>query len=475
MTVLPIDPVANASPEALQAFLSECRDNAAQAGRPGLVSITIEVEDLDPLAVLESIFEPAERHFYAERPAEGWAIAGAESVLGFTATGPGRIDACQSFIDGVLADAVAVGEQDVPFAGPHFFTALTFLDSVGVGEAFEAASVFVPRWQVAHRGGRTTAVANLLIEGTSPVEALAARVWRAHSKFRAFDFHSPEFGPDGPAAALSGDEGGGRMAYETAVSRAVGRIGRGEFEKIVLARAKDVRGAAPFHPLRILNGLRQRFPDCFAFSVANGRGQSFIGASPEVLLRVDGRLARTEALAGSTARGATASEDAALGNRLLHSEKDLREHRIVLDAIVQTLAPLGLDLKYSGRPFLRRFSNVQHLHTPVEARLPRGVRSLDLVRQLHPTPAVGGNPRESAVPAIAELEAFARGLYGGALGWVDSRGGGEFIVGLRSALVDGSRARMYAGAGIVAGSSPQTEFAETELKFRAMQDALLGS
>jgi menaquinone-specific isochorismate synthase len=473
MTVLPIDPVANASPEALGAFLSECRDNAAQAGRAGLVSITIEVEDLDPLAVLESIFEPGERHFYAERPAEGWAIAGAESVLGFTARGPDRIAACQRFVDGALADAVAVGEPDAPFGGPHFFTALTFLDTVGAGEPFEAASIFVPRWQVARRAGRTTAVANLLVDGNAPVEALAARVWRAHSKFRAFDFRSPEFGDEDRGSALSVDEVGGRMAYESAVSRAVARIGRGEFEKVVLARAKDVRSAAPFHPLRILNGLRQRFPDCASFSVANGRGQSFIGASPELLLQVEGRAARTEALAGSTARGATASEDAALGHRLLHSEKDLREQRLVLDGIVQALAPLGLDLKYSARPLLRRYSNVQHLHTTIETRLPKGLRMLDLLDRLHPTPAVGGSPRATAVPAIAGLEAFPRGLYGGALGWLDARGGGEFVVGLRSALVDGSRARMYAGAGIVAGSSPQTEFTETELKFRAMQDALL--
>lgn len=98
-----------------------------------------------------------------------------------------------------------------------------------------------------------------------------------------------------------------------------------------------------------------------------------------------------------------------------------------------------------------------------------------MVARLHPTPAVGGTPRAAAVPAIGELEGFARGLYGGALGWIDSRGGGEFVVGLRSALVDGSRARMYAGAGIVAGSSPEAEFEETELKFSAMQDALLGA
>ncbi len=475
MTVLPIDPVAHATPEALGVFLADCRDGAAQSGRPTLVSITVEVEDLDPLAVLESIFEAGERHFYAERPAEGWAIAGAESVLAFAASGPGRFGACQGFIDRALADAVSVGDQEAPFGGPHFFCAFSFADSVAPGQPFESAGVFVPRWQVARRNGRTTAVANLLVEGDSPVDALAARVWRAHSKFRSFDYRSPEFGAGERVAPLSVSEVGGRHAYESAVSRAVAAIDRGELEKVVLARAKEVRAPEPFHPLRILNGLRQRFPDCNSFSIANGRGQSFIGASPELLLRVAGRVACTEALAGSSARGATASEDAALGHRLLHSEKDLREQRIVLDSIVRTLAPLGLDLSYSARPLLRRFSNVQHLHTPVEARLAKGVRMLDLLDRLHPTPAVGGNPRAAAVAKIEELEAFPRGLYGGALGWIDSRGGGEFIVGLRSALIDGSRARMYAGAGIVAGSSPETEFAETELKFKAMQDALLGA
>jgi menaquinone-specific isochorismate synthase len=475
VTILELDPVAHASPDALNLFLSECRDVAAQSGRPTLVSITIQVESLDPLAVLESIFEPGERHFFAERPSEGWAIAGAESVLSFSASGSGRFETCQRFIDRVLEDTVAVGEQGVPFGGPHFFAAFSFHDSVTPGEPFEAACVFVPRWQVAHRDGRTTAVANLVVEGDSPVEALSAKVLNAHAKFRSFDFQAPGVPSESSGPAASVDEVGGRRSYEAAVSRALERIGKGEIEKIVLARAKDVRAPAELHPLEILNGLRQRFPDCNSFSVANGRGQSFIGASPERLLRVEDGVVLTEALAGSADRGATASEDASLGNRLLHSEKDIREQRIVLDSIVRSLAPLGLDLRYSARPLLKRLSNVQHLHTPVEARLPKGVRLLDMLARLHPTPAVGGTPREVAVPLIAQLEAFPRGLYGGAIGWIDARGGGEFIVALRSALVDGPRARMYAGAGIVDGSSPENELAETELKFRAMQDALLGT
>ena len=125
------------------------------------------------------------------------------------------------------------------------------------------------------------------------------------------------------------------------------------------------------------------------------------------------------------------------------------------------------------RPGVRRLANVQHLHTPICANMPSEVRLLDAVAALHPTPAVGGAPRATAVARIRGLEGFPRGLYAGAIGWINARGGGEFLVGLRSALVDGPRARLYAGAGIVAGSRPENEFAETELKFKAMQEALL--
>ena len=117
-------------------------------------------------------------------------------------------------------------------------------------------------------------------------------------------------------------------------------------------------------------------------------------------------------------------------------------------------------------------ANVQHLHLPISATLPAGVHILDLVARLHPTPAVGGSPRAAALAALARLETFARGLYAGPQGWVDHRGGGEFFVGIRSALVDGCTATVYAGAGIVAGSTPEKEFAETELKFKALIEAL---
>ncbi|HTQ30333.1 MAG TPA: isochorismate synthase [Opitutaceae bacterium] len=470
MTVLPLDPAANATPAALRGFLSACRDAAAARGRAQLASISLEVDALDPLAVLESIFEPTELHFYCERPAQNFALAGAEAVLSAEAAGPDRFAAVQRFIDDTLADTIAVGDQSAPFAGPHFFSAFTFFDGVPAGAPFPAARVFVSRWQVARAGDSTVAVANLLVSPDADLDLLAEKVWRAHAKFRAFDYAAPDFSDAPPAQKISLGESGD---YCAAVRRALEFIAAGELQKIVLARAKDLTAAQPLHPLRLLNGLRQRFAGCYAFSVANGRGQSFIGASPEQLLRVRGGTLLTEALAGSAGRGLTASDDAALGAALLHSEKDRREHRLVLDSIVRRLSPLGLRLEFPEKPGLLRLANVQHLHTPVRAALPAGGRLLDALARLHPTPAVGGSPRAPAVARIRELEPFPRGLYGGALGWIDARGDGEFFVGLRSALVDGARARLYAGAGIVAGSSPEKELAETELKFKAMQDALL--
>jgi menaquinone-specific isochorismate synthase len=472
MTILPLDPAANATPAALHAFLEQCQAAARRDEREKLVSISLAVDALDPLAVLESIFEPSEPHFYAERPSIETAIAGAEVAAAHHGHGANRFAAGQHWIDETLAHTIAVGDVEAPFGGPHFFAGFTFSDEVEPGEAFPAASLFVPRWQVSRAGAVTTAVANLAIGPNADLRPLAERVWRAHGKFSAFRFktNTEEPAPIGSPQFSRSEMGD----YRAAVARALTRISAGEFKKIVLARAQDIRATQPLHPLEMLNGLRQRFPDCYSFSFARGNGPSFIGASPERLVRVSKGVLETEALAGSTRRGSGASEDAALANALLASDKDRREQQEVLDDIVARLTPLGLHLEFPERPSVRRLANVQHLHTPVRAPLPEKVRLLDVLAALHPTPAVGGSPRDAAVAGIRALEGFPRGLYAGALGWMNARGGGEFFVGLRSALVEGATARVYAGAGIVAGSTPEKEFAETELKFKAMLDALLG-
>ena len=474
MKTPPVNPTGSATPEALRSFLTECAAEAQALGRPQLVSISMAVESLDPLAVLESIFEPGEPHFYTERPSHGFSVAGAEAAVEFTAQGRDRFAAARAFIDRTLENAIAVGPLAEPFAGPHFFFASGF-DAVSVaGEAFPALRLFVPRWQVARMGDSTVAVANVLVSGDAPVEMLTARIWRAHAKFGAFDYSKARH-KERPTAPKMAEEVGGAGSYQRAVAQALAEIARGDYQKVVLARALKYTTAEEFHPMGVLNHLRRHYPDCYSFSIANGKGPSFIGASPERLVRVAGGRMHTAALAGSAPRGESASEDAAFAQALLHSEKDLREHRLVFDSIVGRLAGLELKLEHAAQPRLLGLANVHHLNTPISANLPAGVHILDLVGRLHPTPAVGGAPQEPALAAMKRLEAFPRGLYAGPQGWVDHRGGGEFFVGIRSALIDGRTATAYAGAGIVAGSEPEKEFAETELKFKALLDALTES
>ncbi|MDP2136708.1 MAG: isochorismate synthase, partial [Candidatus Didemnitutus sp.] len=163
MKHLPVNPTDNPTPEALRAFLGECAELARTAGQPQLVSISMGVESLDPLAVLESIFEPTELHFYVERPSAGFAVAGAEAVVEFTASGSGRLGAAKEFIQQTLEQTVAVGPLQEDFAGPHFFITAGFSPEAAADAAFPALRVFVPRWQVSRLGDGSVAVANLVI------------------------------------------------------------------------------------------------------------------------------------------------------------------------------------------------------------------------------------------------------------------------------------------------------------------------
>jgi menaquinone-specific isochorismate synthase len=458
-------------PAALAGFLDFCREEARRDGRPRFGSISLEVRHIDPLAVLQSIYEPRELHFYLEKPAAGEAVAGADALESATFSGPGRFAGVRQWADEVLSRVIAIGDLTAPCGGPRFFAGFAFADEADSGAAFAPATVFLPRWQVAASEGRYVAVANVLVKPDADPAALAARVLAAHAKFSAFPYTAASELP-ASSSAFSVTEAGGAGWFEAAVTEALARIREGVYRKIVLARAFDLLRETPFQPLETLHRLRSHFPACYGFSLANGRGQSFIGATPERLVRVSGRALQTEALAGSAPRGRTAPEDARLSRALLGHDKDLREHRVVVESIVRRLRGLGLEPAVGESPRLLSLSNVQHLWSPVSATLPPEMHLLEVVAALHPTPAVGGQPREAARADIARLEKFDRGMYAGAVGWFDHAGDGEFVVAIRSALMDGARARLYAGAGIVEGSDPAEEKAETDLKLKALLDTL---
>ena len=253
-----------------------------------------------------------------------------------------------------------------------------------------------------------------------------------------------------------------RERWESTVREILGAIDGGEVSKVVAARCSmvDVQGATEV--ASVLEALGDRYPGCTRFCVEAG-GAWFLGATPERLARKRGRAVATETLAGSAGPGE--------GADLLEDPKIRREHELVLDDITARLAPL-CDGVQAGEPELLELSNLVHLKTSLRAEAREGISVLDVVVALHPTPAVGGVPREVALRWIASREPDARGWYAGPLGWLDASGDGEFIVALRSGLVLDRRAWLFAGAGIVRGSRPADEFDETELKLTAMREAL---
>ena len=254
-----------------------------------------------------------------------------------------------------------------------------------------------------------------------------------------------------------------RASWEALVSAALGQIEAGALHKVVVARAIEVRAAGPLDPRPALLALELRHPTCRIFSLRGDDGSWFLGATPELLCTVLGSALTTEALAG-TARVADAAG-------LLHSAKDLREHRWVVDHLLAGLSQLAERVSAPPAPRLRALADVAHLLTPLSATLRAGMGPGEVVAALHPTPAVAGVPRAEALRFLAQSEGLRRGLYAGAVGLL-GEGTAELAVALRSALLRGERARLFVGAGIVQGSSAEEEWRETELKAAAMLAAL---
>jgi isochorismate synthase len=261
--------------------------------------------------------------------------------------------------------------------------------------------------------------------------------------------------------------------YASAVRVAIERIGSGDLSKVVLARSVRVEAGRALDPRSLVARLRAVDPGSYAFAVPTGPASSLVGATPELLLRRRGGVVESRPLAGSAPRGGDRDSDRAHAQALLESAKDREEHRLVVDAIAEVLGAMCEELTWDPEPVLHETANVWHLATGFRGVLREPApTALQIVAELHPTPAVGGTPREDALALIRELESSDRGAYAGAIGWMDARGDGEWAIALRCAELEGERATLYAGAGIVMGSLPERELDETERKFRAFLDAL---
>jgi menaquinone-specific isochorismate synthase len=365
----------------------------------------------------------------------------------------------RELFDDIRPAGPAGGEAAGPGRGPVAFGSFTF------DAASEGSVLIVPRVLVGRRDGRAWLTTVTPAGRRPPGRAPGPRPpGGAPGRARL---------PAGPADVRWSDGSLSAPRWARAVAAAVARIRAGELSKVVLARDLLAVAPEPVDTRLLLARLAGRYPGCYTFCCAG-----LVGATPELLIRREGQAVRSLVLAGTAPRGGSPAEDDGLGAGLLASAKNVEEHGYAVADVRAALAPLCADLSVAARPALLRLANVQHLATTVAGRLasrPADQPSaLALAAALHPTAAVGGAPSGAAIEVIRELEEMDRGRYAGPVGWVDAAGNGEWGIALRCAQVDGPRARLFAGCGIVADSDPAAELAETQAKFRPVQQAIEG-
>ncbi len=261
--------------------------------------------------------------------------------------------------------------------------------------------------------------------------------------------------------------------WKEMVAAAVGELSESDLRKVVLARRIDISANRPFIVSDVLERLVALYPSCMVFSV-----DGFLGASPELLIARVGDRVDSHPLAGTVARSGDAHGDEALVAKLMSSSKARHEHQVVVDVLTEVLSSVCDELTVPQRPSIVGLRNVSHLGTHIHGRLSAPQADgrpsvLELVARVHPTPAVGGTPTDNAVRYLQKVEGFDRRCYAGPVGWMDYRGDGAWAIGIRCAEVEGASAHLYAGNGIVAGSDPAEELAETQLKLQALLAALV--
>lgn len=380
----------------------------------------------------------------------GEGLVGWGEAARFSATGDDRFADAELWWQALTHGAVVRDEVGVTGTGPVAFGSFSFDPGSPRG-----AALVVPETIVGHRDGQwwvTTISAEGALPGSPP--ELAQRVVSAPGEVSFAD------------GALSGAQ------WALAVGRAVERIGAGEVEKVVLSRDLLASTAHPVDVRWLLRALAERYATCWTFSV-----DGLVGATPELLVRLERGLVHSRVLAGTIRRSGDDDHDMALAGSLARSSKDLEEHEYAVRSVAEALAPHCSSMNVPEAPFVLHLPNVMHLATDVAGVLADDATSLRLAAALHPSAAVCGTPTEAARRMIRELEGMDRGRYTGPVGWIGADGDGEWGIALRCAEIgsDPSRLRLFAGCGIVAGSDPAAELAESDAKLVPVRDALSAS
>jgi isochorismate synthase len=469
-------------------------------GHEVLASIVLPVNVHNPLSILRAFRQLQKGEcVYWEQPARCKALVGVGIATTIEATGSERFATATTAWRTLQQDAVltyAPGTTPDQSGGPILLGGFAFdplAQRTSRWDGFPEGLLILPQMLFHVHNQQATLTLNRLVQADSDVEA-AVQEWAiiltslqtivqdmsATPTHLPSSAETPSPGVDTSQFNSNGDSLTmqdllPQIAWQEIVARAVTAIKHNAFTKIVLARNVQVNNdRGEFDVLATLERLRTNYPGTYVFAIQRGE-RYFVGATPEQLVYGQDGQIRTIALAGSIARGVTEEEDQRLGTELLHSQKNNWEHQIVVSTIREALTSLCSQVWVADTPRLLRLKNIQHLQTPIVGDLLPGRCVLEALAGLHPTPAVGGFPRQPALTYMRKHEQLDRGWYAGPIGWIDPAGNGEFAVALRSGLIDGNHATLFAGCGIVSDSQPESEYAESCLKLQVMLRGLAGN
>ena len=459
-------PAAEVEPVQLASWFAEGSRRAASLGRPVLVSVAWPLQPPpDPLAFFADAKEWGMRSFWA-RPNDGFWMVGSGAAAVLEANGERPIETVRQSIASLLDSAIIQGDSRRG-TGPVFTGGVRFdplAERRPLWAGFPDAGLVLPRLLLTVSNDEAWLTANLLVSPETDPRLETDRTTAMIDALTSAGFQAE------PQPRVLLDSADGYSRWDEWLEQALRLIEDGGLSKVVLARRRTLLGDGDFSALAALDRLIDSYPQCTVFAVDNG-DSTFLGATPEDLVCLQKGALALSCLAGTAPRGGTPEEDERLGRELLSSGKERREHQAVVSMLAEALSNACSELHWNREPDIAYLRNVQHLRTSFQGRLGSNRDILDLVRLLHPTPALGGTPTGAALELIRRLEGD-RGWYAAPLGWLDHEGDGEFSVAIRSALLQGDQATLFAGSGIVRGSDVRREFEETELKFQPLLKAL---
>ncbi|GAC1624620.1 MAG: isochorismate synthase [Ktedonobacteraceae bacterium] len=466
---------------ALLTTLRKAIAHATQLHKDVIASFTLPIERYDTMQAFAGVQRAGLGEvFFWEQPSEQNALIGVSAETTIETTGnTSATDAAAQWRalvqDAVISSTDDVQEVDAVYGhGPVFFGGFAFdpdNQHTQLWAGFPDGLLILPRFLLKYSQDYTALTINVLLHAEDDIEQCFRRIDNdMHHLLSAIRNSTSGVICRGDHCGLPEIQDAlPATAWMQKVAEVASDIRHGVFEKVVLARSVQVTPNAltSFDVGVILSRLRQGYPSTYIFAMQRGT-HFFVGATPERLVQAQDGQIHTMALAGSAPRGTTQEEDEQLGTALLCSEKNSVEHTIVVARVREALLAHCSTVHVSDTPQLLKLKNVQHLKTPIVAELLPGRCILDVMADLHPTPAVGGFPRQAALAAIRCIEQLDRGWYAGPLGWIGAGGHGEFAVALRSGLIAENEATLFAGCGIVGDSDPQSEYAESCLKLQVM-------